>query len=129
MTPKSDILFFPKRASRLSDSRPIPPWQRWGEGGGMSFTRECLKSRDHIVLADNLHLLSVLQDSSVDLVYIDPPFSTGRKRESPHGDSGPQGFEDSLSNPENFVDWLAPRLKELWRVLSDDGNLLIHLDA
>jgi 16S rRNA G966 N2-methylase RsmD len=31
-----------------------------------------------IVLADNLHVLRDLPDGSVNLIYIDPPFNTGK---------------------------------------------------
>ena len=95
----------------------------------MAFTRQALESRDHLVLADNLTLLSVLPDSSCDLVYIDPPFATGKRRESPQQKAGPEGFDDVWDSLEHFIQWLAPRLAGLWRILSDAGNLIIHLDT
>ena len=33
-----------------------------------------------IVLADNLAVLATLPDGSIDLIYVDPPFNTGRRR-------------------------------------------------
>ena len=34
-----------------------------------------------IVFGDNLPVLQSLPDSSVDLIYIDPPFNTGKRQE------------------------------------------------
>lgn len=94
----------------------------------MNYDRKILESGDHLILADNLDLLNALSDRVVDLVYIDPPFATGRRRVGPSGDNGPAGYDDSWTVPEEYTEWLAPRLEELWRVLSDNGNLVIHLD-
>jgi len=125
----ADSLFMPSVQSGCSPLRKIVPWQRWGQRGGIDFNRATLESRDHLILADNLTLLEFLPDSCVDLIYIDPPFATGKRRESPQGDDGPDGFEDSWDNPDEFVAWLAPRLTHLWRILSESGSIIIHLDT
>ena len=128
MIPVDDTLFFPQLPVDSKPSTPVLPWQRWGSIGGMVFNHDYLKSTDHLILSDNLDLLNVIHDGIVDLVYIDPPFATGSRRESPKGDEGPDGYDDSWTDPDEFVEWLAPRLKGLWRILSDHGNLVIHLD-
>ncbi|MFH1675685.1 MAG: hypothetical protein ABIC40_01585, partial [bacterium] len=124
----SKILFLPPIRKEINLSSPVKPWQRWGSGGGLVFNRKTLESRDHLVLADNLDLLGYLPDSCVDLVYIDPPFATGTRRESPKGGDGPSGFDDNWESVGEFVTWLMPRIIGLWRILSPDGNLVIHLD-
>jgi len=80
-------------------------------------------------------------------VYLDPPFNTGRDqarlrtstvRDEEHGDRigfmgkryrtivhGRQSFTDTF---EDYLGFLAPRLTEVHRVLSDDGSLFLHLD-
>lgn len=99
--------------------------------------------------ADNLAVLRTLPTASVDLVYIDPPFNTGRtRRRTPlrtrrvadgAGDrTGFQGrryastalatrrFGDAF---DDYLAFLAPRLVELHRVLAAHGSLYCHLDA
>lgn len=101
---------------------------------------------DLVFLSDNLSVLANIPDSSVQLVYIDPPFNTGKvqKRESirtVRSESGSRiGFkgssydtirESATSYNDSFVDYwafLAPRLEEVHRILSDDGTLYLHLD-
>jgi len=101
---------------------------------------------DLVFLADNLAILVEIQSSSVQLVYLDPPFNTGKiqKRESiktVKSDSGDRiGFkgasyetirESATSYNDSFKDYwgfLAPRLEEAHRILSEDGTLYLHLD-
>jgi site-specific DNA-methyltransferase (adenine-specific) len=99
-----------------------------------------------IVLGDNLPLLHGLDDGSVQMVYADPPFNTGRTQErrtlatvaSANGDRtgfGGRRYETKLleqsSYRDSFDDYLAflePRLRELRRVLGPEGTLYLHLD-
>lgn len=46
----------------------------------MSRDHRSSPGEDQLLLDDNLHVLQGLQDDSVDLVYIDPPFGTGVAR-------------------------------------------------
>lgn len=71
-------------------------------------------------VGDNLQLLSQLEDKSVDCIYMDPPYNTGRD----FGD-----FVDKFESMEYFREnFIKPRIKELHRVLSDTGNLIVHVD-
>jgi len=99
-----------------------------------------------IVHGDNLEVLSGLRDGSCQVVYLDPPFNTGRtqtktRRTMNHSDSGTQtGFggrryevtvESLHSYDDQFTDYwgfLGPRLAECWRILHDTGTLYVHLD-
>lgn len=103
-------------------------------------------SYDSVFLADNLTVLAKIPDASVQVVYIDPPFNTGKiqKRESirtVRSESGSRiGFkgssydtirESATSYNDSFEDYwgfLAPRLEEAHRILSDSGTLYLHLD-
>jgi DNA modification methylase len=99
-----------------------------------------------ILLGDNLPLLRELEDGSVQMVYADPPFNTGRTQArkrlatvaSANGDR--TGFggrryattllaESSYKDTfEDYLGFLEPRLAEIRRVLAPTGTLYLHLD-
>ena len=99
-----------------------------------------------LIFGDNLSHLNSIADGSVQLVYIDPPFNTGRtqargststKRIETGGRIGFKGQhyeiirETVLSYDDEFADYwsfLEPRLEEAWRVLHETGTLYLHLD-
>lgn len=104
------------------------------------------KSGNTIVHSDNMPVLKALPDESFRLIYIDPPFNTGRSqtrqtmktRRSEFGDRvGYKGqtyetikgiaykYDDTFAD---YWDFLGPRLEEAWRLLQDDGTLYLHLD-
>jgi len=104
------------------------------------------EARHRIHLCDNLDLLRTLPDGSIDLVYADPPFNTGKRQErtrlsmlrAEQGDrTGFQGRRYATSRgatrsfDDRFDDYLAflePRLAEMRRVLARHGSLYLHLD-
>ena len=57
---------------------------------------------------------------SVQLVYIDPPYNTGRRFTDEWIDSWP--------TTSAFIDWLRPRLKACWDALGPNGNMIVHID-
>lgn len=99
-----------------------------------------------IVHGDNLAVTATLPDGCVRLIYLDPPFNTGRvqRRQSVTTtravDGARQGFagasyetvKRSLSAyDDRFADYwafLEPRLAEAWRLLDPQGTLYLHLD-
>ncbi len=91
--------------------------------GAMEGTAE-LEGPDRLLLGDNLPILEQLPEASIDLVYIDPPFATGTIRRS----GSAHAYDDRMSDPEAFVEWLWPRLEHTRRVLRHSGSLLVHLD-
>jgi site-specific DNA-methyltransferase (adenine-specific) len=99
-----------------------------------------------IVHADNLAALRELADESVQMVYTDPPFNTGRTQTRrtlatvAAADGDRVGFQgrryasrllEQSSYRDAFDDYLAflePRLTEVRRVLHPTGTLYLHLD-
>lgn len=99
-----------------------------------------------VIHGDNEDVLPLIPDESVRLIYIDPPFNTGRtqRRETlktTRSASGDRiGFKGASyetirglarSYDDEFADYwsfLEPKLEEAWRVLSRDGTLYLHLD-
>jgi site-specific DNA-methyltransferase (adenine-specific) len=102
-----------------------------------------------IIEGDNLAVLPTLPAGGYRLIYIDPPFNTGKAQtrrqlrvrkvsEDEAGDRtgfggaryattvlGSKSFADSF---DDFLAFLEPRLREAHRVLADDGSLFVHLD-
>ena len=102
-------------------------------------------SENQLFVGDNLAILKALPASSFQLIYIDPPFNTGRiqertnrlARQSETGRLGFQGkryeqiVQSVLSYDDAFADYwsfLEPRLEEAWRLLNQTGTLYLHLD-
>lgn len=69
---------------------------------------------------NNLKILRDLKSESIDLIYIDPPFNTG-KTQKIHGKSYNDSFVD-------YIEFLRERLIEARRVLTSNGSIFVHLD-
>jgi site-specific DNA-methyltransferase (adenine-specific) len=102
--------------------------------------------RPRVVHGDNLAVLPSIPDASVDLVYIDPPFNTGKTQKrtqlstvrSETGDRtgfggrryattkiGARSFADLF---DDYLGFLEPRLVHAHRVLKPTGSLYFHID-
>jgi site-specific DNA-methyltransferase (adenine-specific) len=100
-----------------------------------------------IVQGDNLDVLPALPDALADLIYIDPPFNTGRRqaharlrtardaRGDRTGFGGRRYRSEVVSSSafdDRFDDYLAflePRLREAHRLLKPHGSFFLHVDA
>ena len=120
--------------------------QRLSLGTPQSLVSPIDEPTGRIILADNLEVLRGFPGACVDLIYIDPPFNTGRARDytriatvrAPDGDrTGFQGARyattklGTLTYADTFDDYLAflePRLVEAYRVLAPHGTLYFHID-
>jgi site-specific DNA-methyltransferase (adenine-specific) len=105
---------------------------------------------NRIVHGDNLETLLKLESASIPLIYIDPPFNTGRHQSRPQmktirDDAGDRtGFGGKRYRTElveravaasgygdHFADYLGflrPRMVEAHRILSPTGSLFFHID-
>lgn len=99
-----------------------------------------------IYLGDNLQVLKQIKSESVDLIYIDPPFNTGKVQsrkyiktvKSEDGDRRGfkgQKYKTEFVGEQNYMDvfddfhqFLKLRLLESIRILKDTGSLFLHLD-
>ena len=69
---------------------------------------------------DNLDVLESFSDNSIDLVYADPPFNTGK-------DWG--AFNDKWEKGlAGYLDFIRPRIEEIHRILKDTGSFYLHCD-
>jgi site-specific DNA-methyltransferase (adenine-specific) len=99
-----------------------------------------------VICGDNLPILQTLAPESIPLIYIDPPFNTGRTQsrtslqtnQSDDGERrgfggrryattllGSRAFDDTF---DDFLGFIAPRLVEAHRVLAANGTLYFHID-
>ena len=99
-----------------------------------------------VIYGDNLPVLRALPTGSVPLIYIDPPFNTGRTQTRPQlrtaratdGDrvgfggaryrttrAAGNAYADSF---DDYLGFLEPRLREAYRVLAPHGSFYFHID-
>lgn len=99
----------------------------------------------YVFTCDNLELLKLTPDNFVDLIYIDPPFNTGKEMtrrlvKSIRSEDGNEGFGGNKYKVEvcsissyndkfdDYLSFLYPRLVEAKRVLKNTGSLYFHID-
>jgi site-specific DNA-methyltransferase (adenine-specific) len=105
---------------------------------------------NRILQGDNLKKLKAMADASIELIYIDPPFNTGRLQTRPQmrtirdeagdrvgfgghryrtekltGRKAGAGYIDSF---DDFTAFLRPRMVEAHRILTATGSLFFHID-
>ena len=99
-----------------------------------------------IVLGDNLDVMPAFPDGAFRMIYLDPPFNTGRERTARRlrtvaaSDGDRTGFGgrryrsellEGSSYRDRFDDYLGflePRLRQARRLLDPEGTLYLHLD-
>jgi site-specific DNA-methyltransferase (adenine-specific) len=95
---------------------------------------------------DNVEVIRQFPDASFDLIYIDPPFNTGRSQsrtritteQDEAGDRvgfqgkryrttvvGASSYDDDF---DDYIAFLAPRLEQAFRLLKPSGSFFLHLD-
>jgi site-specific DNA-methyltransferase (adenine-specific) len=100
-----------------------------------------------IYLGDNLDVLRSLAADSIGLVYVDPPFNTGKRQalssitveRDEDGDrvgfkghayrTTVTGTKSYLDVFDDYLEFIGPRLEEARRVLAPTGSIFVHLDA
>ncbi|MBA4028138.1 MAG: hypothetical protein C0475_03180 [Planctomyces sp.] len=89
-----------------------------------------------VIQADWLDAAPALEPASVDLLYADPPFNTGRAKSTPPNASRRDpaaaplaaSFPDRFGAPRDFIAWLEPRLCATLGALKPSANLILHVD-
>jgi site-specific DNA-methyltransferase (adenine-specific) len=105
---------------------------------------------NRILLGDNLKILRTMQSASAELIYVDPPFNTGKRQSRPQmktirdekgdrvgfggrryrtemvtGSRAGSGYGDCF---DDFTGFLRPRMEEARRILTETGSLFFHID-
>ena len=100
-----------------------------------------------VYFGDNLPILEGFQDEEFDLIYIDPPFNTGREQRRSRlktirddeggdrtgfqgkryrtGELGSKAFSDVF---DDFLQFMEPRLHQAHRLLTATGSFFLHID-
>ncbi|MGH9432265.1 MAG: DNA-methyltransferase [Terriglobia bacterium] len=85
---------------------------------------------NHLFWGDNLHVMRNLPAESIDLIYIDPPFFSGRHYNVIFGDQNElRSFSDIWEGGmPGYLIWLNARLFEMKRLLKKTGSIYVHCD-
>lgn len=84
---------------------------------------EMIETSREVENLDWLDFAKGLPPASVDLLYTDPPFNTG-KVQSSHASS----YEDTWPTTDTWVEWLRERLVATLPALKPTASILLHLD-
>ena len=107
-------------------------------------------SKHHLYYGDNLAILQeYIPDESINLIYIDPPFNTGKlqQRTEIHVEPDAQGdrvgfqgktyrthkgktthYTDEFESSDAYLQFLRLRFEEAYRVLHPHGSFFLHID-
>lgn len=78
---------------------------------------------------DCLEIMKGLQEKSIDMIYLDPPFFTNRKHSSSSKDrTSHYSFDDTWASHKEYADFMFSRINEAKRILKDTGSIFIHCD-
>lgn len=135
-----------KRESLLATNAPIAKTLRPCRGESVKFD----VTRHLLIEGDNLDALKLLQETylnKVKMIYIDPPYNTGREfiydddfaedadnyllRSGQASDAGARLVANTEANGRYHSDWLSmmyPRLRLARSLLRDDGVLFVSID-
>ncbi|MCL5062172.1 MAG: site-specific DNA-methyltransferase [Nitrospiraceae bacterium] len=88
------------------------------------------KGANRLFFGDNLHIMRQLPSNSIDLIYIDPPFFSGRNYNILFGDKNEvRSFTDIWEGGmPGYLIWLNARLYEMKRLVKQTGSIYIHCD-
>lgn len=80
-------------------------------------------------VGDCLDVVRRLPESSISLIYLDPPFFTRKRhRLTDRGRTREFSFDDLWSSQTEYAEFLRARLQQFHRVLSESGSIFFHCD-
>lgn len=93
---------------------PIDPGDAGGAGDGPPA---------RFLVGDCLEILAGLEPGAADLVYLDPPFNTGRSQRGAAG-----SFADTWPDAAAWMAFMTPRLDAALAALRPNGAIMVHCD-
>ena len=112
--------------NRMFDPKVLTNFTRYTTAGKLS-VKEIKRDengviRENLIIKGNnliaLHTLKQLFCGKVKLIYIDPPFNTGKDAFS---------YNDNF-NHSTWLTFMRNRLVVAYELLSEDGNIVVHID-
>ena len=122
---KRQELFFnkslaPNEINRLLDNKVLTNFKRYDKDGEHEV--ENIEDTDNLIIKGNnliaLHSLKKRYAGKVKLIYIDPPYNTGKDSFN---------YNDHF-NHSTWLTFIKNRLEAAWDLLADDGTIWISID-
>jgi site-specific DNA-methyltransferase (adenine-specific) len=60
-----------------------------------------------------------IDDNKIDLIYCDILYNTGKSFKD---------YDDNLGTTKEAIEWYKPRIKEMYRILKETGQIYLHMD-
>lgn len=84
---------------------------------------------NRLLLGDCLEKMNEIADSSVDLIYLDPPFFTERKHKLKNRQRTKEfSFDDIWKQESSYAEFLHQRILKMRELLKDTGSIFVHCD-
>lgn len=82
-----------------------------------------------VILSDSLDAMKKMQSSTVDMVYLDPPFFTNQHHSSINRERTQKfSFSDVWNGLSEYAEFMEDRLKQVHRLLKGTGSVFVHCD-
>ena len=84
---------------------------------------------NEILFGDCLDQMKSIEQSSIDLIYLDPPFFTERKHTLKNRERTKEfSFDDSWESDKDYAEFLKERIEIMRTILKDTGSIFVHCD-
>ncbi len=85
---------------------------------------------NQVIHGDCLEILNQLENASVDMAYLDPPFLTNKNHSAVARNRQKKfSFTDIWNNFSDYVEYMKARITQIHRVLKDTGSIFVHCDT
>ncbi len=83
---------------------------------------------NEVILGDCIEKLRDIEEKSIDLIYLDPPFFTQKEHKLSDKENNSYSFDDKWESIHDYKTYISDRLIECRRVLKDTGSIFLHCD-
>nr|WP_297348657.1 DNA methyltransferase [uncultured Glaciecola sp.] len=92
-------------------------------------TPKMITMANQLLLGDCLEKMNQIADSTVDLIYLDPPFFTERKHKLKNRQRTKEfSFDDIWKQESSYAEFLHRRILKMRTLLKDTGSIFVHCD-